>query len=105
MPNNKKDSFVFDWKTKDQRKLSKEQNLIYIPLSYRQACFDIVKRHNPRASKEEIYSEFDRCLQLAKKHNFPTKALLSLICYDYFCPSDIQEAKKNRSKKNRSKKN
>lgn len=89
MSNNKKDSFVLHWKTKDERKLFKDQNLIYVPVAYLQACFDIVRRHNPRASKEEIYAEYDRCLQLAKKHNFPTKAILSLFCYGYFCPSDI----------------
>ena len=89
MSNNKKDLFVLHWKTKDERKLSKDQNIVYVPLAYRQACFDIVRRHNPSASKEEIYAEYDRCLQLAKKHNFPTKAILSMFCYSYFCPSDI----------------
>ena len=58
-------------------------------MAYRQACLDIVKRHNPKASKEEIVSEYERCLQIAKKHNYPSKALLSVFCYSYFCPTDL----------------
>ena len=59
-------------------------------MAYRQACLDIVRRHNPKASKQEIYFEFERCLEIAKHHNFPSKALLSTMCYSYFCPDDVQ---------------
>ena len=58
-------------------------------MAYRQACLDIVKRHNLKASKEEIVSEYERCLQIAGKHNYPSKALLSVFCYSYFCPTDL----------------
>tara|TARA_B100000315_G_scaffold236175_1_gene251722 strand:- start:76 stop:555 length:480 start_codon:yes stop_codon:yes gene_type:complete len=58
-------------------------------MAYRQACLDIVRRHNPKTSKQEIYSEFEWCLQLARQHNYPSKALLSLFCYGYFCPTDL----------------
>jgi len=58
-------------------------------MAYRQACLDIVKRHNPKASKEKIISEYERCLKIAKRHNYPSKALLSVFCYSYFSPSDL----------------
>ena len=28
-------------------------------------------------------------MNLAKKHHYPSKALLSLFCYGYFCPRDL----------------
>ena len=74
---------------KEQKEKLELRTFVYIPMAYRQACLDIVKRHNPKATKEEIVSEFERCLQIAKKHNYPTKALLSLFCYSYFCPNDL----------------
>ena len=74
---------------REQKEKLENRTFIYIPMSYRQACLDIVRCHNPKASKQEIYSEFDRCMHLAKKHNYPTKVILSVICYGYFCPSDI----------------
>ena len=63
-------------------------------MAYRQACLDIVKRHNPKVSKEEIVSEYERCLQIAKKLNYPSKALLSLFSYSYFCPNDLNHETK-----------
>ena len=74
---------------KEQKEKLELRTFVYIPMAYRQACLDIVKRHNPKASKEEIDSEYERCLQIAGKHNYPSKALLSVFCYSYFCPTDL----------------
>ena len=74
---------------KEQKEKLELRTFVYIPMAYRQACLDIVKRHNPKASKEEIISEYERCLQIAQKHNYPSKALLSVFCYSYFCPTDL----------------
>ena len=75
---------------REQKVKLEARNFIYIPMAYRQSCLDIVRRHNSTASKQEIYFEFERCLEIAKHHNFPSKALLSTMCYGYFCPDDIQ---------------
>ena len=74
---------------KEQKEKLENRTFVYIPMAYRQACLDIVKRHNSKASKEEIVSEYERCLQIAGKHNYPSKALLSVFCYSYFCPTDL----------------
>ena len=74
---------------KEQKEKLENRTFVYIPMAYRQACLDIVKRHNPKATKEEIVSEFERCMHLAKQHNYPSKAILSTICYGYFCPTDL----------------
>ena len=87
MNDNRKVINLKDYKEKKEK--LELRTFVYIPMAYRQACLDIVKRHNPKASKEEIVSEYERCLQIAKKHNYPTKALLSLFCYSYFCPTDL----------------
>ena len=65
---------------KEQIEKLENRTFVYIPMEYRQACLDIVKRNNPEASKEEIVSEYERCLHIAKKHNYPSKALLSVFC-------------------------
>ena len=75
---------------KEQKEKLENRTFIYIPMAYRQACLDIVRRHNPKASKQEIYFEFERCLEIAKHHNYPSKALLSTMCYGYFCTDDVQ---------------
>ena len=86
---------------REQKEKLKNRTFIYIPMAYRQACLDIVRRHNPKASNQEIYSEFEWCLQLARQHNYPSKALLSLFCYGYFCPTDLNnEIKPVNIKKN-----
>ena len=87
MNDNRKVINLKDYKEKKEK--LELRTFVYIPMAYRQACLDIVKRHNPKASKEEIVSEYERCLQIAKKHNYPSKALLSLFCYGYFCPRDL----------------
>ena len=87
MNDNRKVINLKDYKEKKEK--LELRTFVYIPMAYRQACLDIVKRHNPKASKEEIVSEYERCLQIAKQHNYPTKALLSLFCYGYFCPRDL----------------
>ena len=92
MYDNRKVINLKDYKEKKE-KLG-PRTFIYIPMEYRQACLDIVKRHNPKASKEEIISEYKRCLQLTRQHNYPTKSLLSLFCYGYFCPSDLNHETK-----------
>ena len=74
---------------KEQKEKLENRTFVYIPMAYRQACLDIVKRHNPKASKEKIISEYERCLKIAKRHNYPSKALLSVFCYSYFSPSDL----------------
>ncbi len=74
---------------KEQKEKLENRTFVYIPMAYRQACLDIIKRHNPKATKEEIVSEFERCMHLAKQHNYPSKVLLSLFSYSYFCPSDL----------------
>ena len=84
---NRKGINLKDYKEKKEK--LENRTFVYIPMAYRQACLDIVKRHNPKASKEEIISEYERCLQLARQHNYPSKALLSLFCYGYFCPRDL----------------
>ena len=66
----------------------------YIPVAYRHSCTEMIFRHNPKATKEEIYSEYDRCMKLASQHNYPSKAILSAICYGYLCPEDINNEKK-----------
>ena len=87
MNDNRKVINLKDYKEKKEK--LELRTFVYIPMAYRQASLDIVKRHNPKASKEEIVSEYERCLQIAKQHNYPTKALLSLFCYGYFCPTDL----------------
>ena len=87
MNDNRKVINLKDYKEKKEK--LEPRTFVYVPMAYRQACLDIVKRHNPRASKEEILSEYERCLQIAKKHHYPSKALLSLFCYSYFCPTDL----------------
>ena len=79
MNDNRKVINLKDYKEKKEK--LELRTFVYIPMAYRQACLDIVKRHNPKASKEEIVSEYERCLHIAKKHNYPSKALLSLFCY------------------------
>ena len=74
---------------KEKKNKIEPRDFIYIPIAYRDACFDIVKRHNPKASQKELQSEYNRCMNLAKKHHYPSKALLSLFCYGYFCPRDL----------------
>ena len=34
-------------------------------------------------------------MKLASQHNYPSKAILSVICYGYFCPEDINNKKNN----------
>ena len=87
MNDNRKVINLKDYKEKKEK--LELRTFVYIPMAYRQACLDIVKRHNPKASKEEIVSEYERCLQIAGKHNYPSKALLSVFCYSYFCPTDL----------------
>ena len=87
MNDNRKVINLKDYKEKKEK--LEPRTFVYIPMAYRQACLDIVKRHNPKASKEKIISEYERCLQIAKKHNYPSKALLSVFCYSYFCPTDL----------------
>ena len=87
MNDNRKVINLKDYKEKKEK--LENRTFVYIPMAYRQACLDIVKRHNPKASKEEIVSEYERCLQIAQKHNYPSKALLSVFCYSYFSPSDL----------------
>ena len=87
MNDNRKVIYLKDYKEK--KKKLEPRTFVYIPMAYRQACLDIVKRHNPKISKKEIVFEYERCLQIAKKHNYPSKALLSVFCYSYFCPTDL----------------
>ncbi len=87
MNDNRKVINLKDYKEKKEK--LEPRTFVYIPIVYRQACLDIVKRHNTKVSKEEILSEYEHCLQIAKKHNYPSKALLSVFCYGYFCPSDL----------------
>ena len=87
MNDNRKVINLKDYKEKKEK--LEPRTFVYIPIVYRQACLDIVKRHNTKASKEEILSEYEHCLQIAKKHNYPSKALLSVYCYSYFCPTDL----------------
>ena len=89
MNDNRKVINLKDYKEKKEK--LELRTFVYIPMAYRQVCLDIVKRHNPKASKEEIVSEYERCLQIAKKHNYPSKALLSVFCYSYFCPTDLNQ--------------
>ena len=87
MNDNRKVINLKDYKEKKEK--LELRTFVYIPMAYRQACLDIVKRHNPKATKEEIVSEFERCMHLAKQHNYPSKAILSTFCYGYFCPTDL----------------
>ena len=87
MNDNRKVINLKDYKEKKEK--LEPRPFVYIHMAYRQACLDIVKRHNPKASKEEIVSEYERCLHIAGKHNYPSKALLSVFCYSYFCPTDL----------------
>ncbi len=87
MNDNRKVIYLKDYKEKKNK--IEPRDFIYIPIAYRDACFDIVKRHNPKASQKELQSEYNRCMNLAKKHHYPSKALLSLFCYGYFCPRDL----------------
>ena len=87
MNDNRKVINLNDYKEKKEK--LELRTFVYIPMAYRQACLDIVKRHNPKATKEEIVSEFERCMHLAKQHNYPSKAILSTFCYGYFCPTDL----------------
>ena len=95
---NRKVIYLKDYK--EQKQKLNQGTLCYIPITYVQAIFDIVKRHHPNGSKEEIKSEFERCKKIAIDKNFPSKALLSTLCYGYFCPSDleIEEKPKNQFK-------
>ena len=87
MNDNRKVIYLKDYKEKKNK--IEPRDFIYIPIAYRDACFDIVKRNNPKASQKELQSEYNRCMNLAKKHHYPSKALLSLFCYGYFCPRDL----------------
>ena len=87
MNDNRKVIYLKDYK--EQKNKIEPRDFIYIPIAYRDACFDIVKRHNPKASQKELQLEYNRCMNLAKKHHYPDKVLLSLFCYSYFCPTDL----------------
>ena len=92
MNDNRKVIYLKDYK--EQKNKIEPRDFIYIPIAYCDACFDIVKRHNPKASQKELQSEYNRCMNLAKKHHYPDKALLSLFCYSYFCPTDLNNETK-----------
>ena len=52
MNDNRKVINLKDYKEKKEK--LEPRTFVYIPMAYRQACLDIVKRHNPKASKEKI---------------------------------------------------
>ena len=73
---------------KEQKEKLTNQKLRENLIAYRQICEEVVSYHYRYTPLKELQDTIDKCLEIGKDNNFPSKESLILMCFGYF-PSDF----------------